>query len=224
MFCNNCGTRVEDEDLFCPNCGVRLEQSNNDIANNGIYNTSPMTKNRTQERLKTEITKWVPERKNLKWLVIGIGAIFALLVLVFFIVNSKHSTVVGEWKSKDLLQVGELAKEILVEEAGVSESMADIIVSVTGLGVGDHLTFDFEGDDESGYIYPSFHNFSAKFIGDFTYKIVDDNRMKLAYEANIDIPMFGSIPIDISYRAKYSVKRDTLSLDLFGYTVQFVRQ
>ena len=134
MFCNNCGTRVEDEDLFCPNCGVRLEQSNNDIANNGIYNTSPMTKNRTQERLKTEITKWVPERKNLKWLVIGIGAIFALLVLVFFIVNSKHSTVVGEWKSKDLLQVGELAKEILVEEAGVSESMADIIaVSYTHL-------------------------------------------------------------------------------------------
>jgi len=27
MFCNNCGTKLEEDALFCPNCGSRADSA-----------------------------------------------------------------------------------------------------------------------------------------------------------------------------------------------------
>lgn len=224
MFCNNCGTRVEDEDLFCPNCGARLEQSN-DSLNDGIIYTTETAPVVAKGSKGVSNFKKITKKKNFKWFVLGGAVCCVVLVIVLLILNGRRYSVVGEWKSKDLLQVGDMIVEILVDDVGVPYDMADYVVDTLGLNIGDYISFDFEGDDESGYIYPYFHNFTVKLIGDFTYKMVDDTHMRLNFEADIEIPKVGlSIPVSISYKAKYAVTRNTLSLDIFGYTVQFERQ
>ncbi len=72
---------------------------------------------------------------------------------------------------------------------------------------------------ESGQIYISFFDVSVT-IGEITYEVISEGRMRLAYE--IEIPFLGN-SITASYNADYNCSKDSMSLDFFGERVNLKR-
>lgn len=129
-------------------------------------------------------------------------------------------SILGEWLSDDAVNLNKTLENWMVD-AGLSESLAAMVTNITGMAM-DNVTVYF---DEKGTMDISVGGVSLGIL-EFTYEELGNNRMKLSWEIPVDLRAVG-VEVDlqnISYRAKYSVSADKLTLDLFGTEVEFTRQ
>ena len=162
-------------------------------------------------------------RKKILWMAAAaILLVAAVLIAVKVLDGSKKEkeySVVGEWNSRDLMNVEAMFVDILETEVGLDFTTAQAVAEF--LGLDDEravLTFWFM---DSGAIDLSAGGLS---IGGnpLSYEILDKDTMLLRFEMNVDLWAV-TIPINISYTADYKVTEDRLTLDLFGYKVTFDR-
>lgn len=231
MFCKKCGSSVSEGASFCPKCGVKIErtaQKNTDVSS-GITFTSlePGTglngQYVQQSQDKKSGYKLTKDQQKL-FLMIGIGvAVVALIAVIVALFLSRRASgdetveeysVVGEWHSRDMIALGEVLQNRLVEQ-GDNQVISTIVAAMLGNATGEvNLTFT-----NSGNVYIGIDNVLVS-IGEFTYEDLGNNRMLLQWKADISVLGTG-VPIAVAYRANYQVTEDTLELDLFGYDAVF---
>ena len=161
--------------------------------------------------------------KKVLWMAIA----FILLVTAVLIAvkalgglkKEKEYSIIGEWNSRDLMNLEDMFVDILETQVGLDFTTAEAVAEVLGLDDGRAaLTFWFM---DSGAIHLSAGGFSIG--GDpLNYEILDKDTMLLRFEMNVDL-WAATIPINLSYTADYKVTEDQLTLDLFGYKVTFDR-
>lgn len=162
-------------------------------------------------------------RKKVLWMAaMAILLVIAVLIAVKVLGSSKKEkeySVVGEWNSRDLMNLTDMFVEVLETQVGLDFTTAREVAEVLGLDDGQAaLTFWFT---DSGVIHLSVDGLSIG--GDpLSYEILDEDTMLLRFEMNVNL-WAATIPINISYTADYKVTEDRLTLDLFGYRVIFDR-
>lgn len=162
-------------------------------------------------------------RKKVLWMAVAaILLVIAALIAVKALGGSKKEkeySVVGEWNSRDLMNLEDMFVDILETQVGLDFSTARAVAEL--LGMDDEqavITFWFT---DSGAIHLSAGGLSIG--GDpLSYEILDKDTMLLRFAMNVDL-WATTIPINISYTADYKVTEDRLTLDLFGYKVTFDR-
>lgn len=224
MFCKKCGSNIKDDAAFCPKCGERTGKMKPQTAP-PVLTGMPMSFGQPMAQQTQTVGQKPEKRFNLsesqKKLMMKIGiavVIVAVIVgIIAMIVNlvSKKNTIVGEWKSQDLVDLAD-AFEGLLEAEGFSGWEAELVVGVLGIAA-DEITMTFT---ESGRVDLKIGGFSVN-VGTFTYEDMGD---EVALNYDCDASVFGiGIPIHLSYTAKYNVDGDTMTLDLFGYRTKFRR-
>lgn len=222
MFCNKCGKEIAGQARFCPICGQECAPKKEDFVFQSYVDTA--NQNPKKENLKISLE----DRKRLLQIAGIAAAIILVLVLVVVCIHhfvsgksaeeaSENFTIVGEWKSVTLMDMGEIFETALVSEAGLSEGIAETVVELSGIDNMEEIALTFT---EGGNIYISSHGVGVG-LGSMTYELLGD---KVCLQYSLDASAFGfNMPINISYTGKYKVDKDGMSLELFGYEMKFVR-
>lgn len=157
--------------------------------------------------------------------VVAFAVIIGIIVLISkFIPNNKREmeaeySVVGEWKSEDLIDLEDIFEEIM-EESGVPSWATAKVVSMLGMDKIGEVTLTFT---PNGSIYIGTGGVSIT-AAHFSYEDLGNSKMMLMVDAS-EISILGtSIPIGVSYTSEYSVSKDTMVLDFFGYEAKFIRE
>lgn len=204
MICSNCGSVVEEETVFCPNCGNRIKQ--------------PM-ETQEQDNAESALVKRFDKSKLL-----AVGIVLAVVVftvgLVIGLVLSKKSqkenSLVGEWHSQDLIDLGDILEEKL-EDQGINTMIAGALGSMLESMEGKlNLTMT-----ENGNLYIGTGDLLLS-IGEFTYENIGDGTILLVWRGDISVLGIGT-QVAIAYRSEYELDGDILHLDLFGFDATFVR-
>ena len=204
MICSNCGGVVEEETVFCPNCGNRIKQTME-----------------TQEQDKAE-SALVKRFVKSKLLAVGIVLALVIFTVGLFIGLSllkktqKTNSLVGEWHSQDLIDLGDILEEKL-EDQGINTMIAGALGSMLESMEGKlNLTMT-----ENGNLYMGTGDLLLS-IGEFTYEDIGDGTMLLVWRGDISVLGIGT-QVAIAYRSEYELDGDILHLDLFGFDATFVR-
>ena len=232
MFCKKCGSSIKDDAAFCPKCGemtgkMKPQTTSSVLTGMAMGFGQPMV----QQTQNLEQKKDFKLSVNQKKMVLTVGIIIIVIAVIAGIIaliiglaaNNKEEveaeySIVGEWKSEDLMDLEEMWIGIL-EEGGVSRGVADLALSFTSIGKFAEATFTFT---PSGYIYVG-DDVSLNF-GSFSYEDMGNGKMLLKFDAS-DLSIIGiSIPVSVSYTAKYSVDKDSMTIDFFGYDARLIRE
>lgn len=223
MFCKKCGKSIKDNAVFCPYCGGQIKKKEVSLKTGvepGRITTSFLTeKEQGRTQIRYLVSGWKEEDK--KKLIAGIcgGVIVILLICMIILLvgksakeksDEKEASVIGEWSSEDLSNLGSIMGEAVGGMSG--EAVAFVIGDALGEAT---ITFS-----ENGNLYISFYDVSVT-LGKFTYELISGSRMRLAYE--IEIPVLGNA-VTLSYNASYKVNKDTMTLDFFGQKITLDRQ
>lgn len=167
------------------------------------------------------------DRKKLFFLVAAALLLFLVAVIAIKVVSSLKKedqeeevyTVAGEWSSRDMLNLEEIFMEMLVYEAGLDANTASLVAGLLGLEDGESVVSFWFTD--SGVVHMSVEGLAVG-ADHLTYEILDDDTMLLRFEWSVTV--FGTtIPINISYLSDFTVDKNRLTLDLFGYKTNFDR-
>lgn len=224
MFCKKCGSSMKDDAAFCPKCGEKTGKMKPQTSSPALMGMpmdfgQPMVQQ--TQNVEQKQKKDFKLSKSQKKIALTVGIIIAVIAVIAGIVAliigliSKKNTIVGEWKSQDIVDLAD-AFSGLLEEQGFSGWEAELISSALGMAA-DNITLSFT---ESGNMRIKIGPVSPS-IGKFTYEDLGD---KIVINYECDATVFGiGIPINVSYTAKYDVDGDTMTLDLFGYRTKFKR-
>lgn len=174
MICSNCGGVVEEETVFCPNCGNRIKQTME-----------------TQEQDKAE-SAVVKRFDKSKLLAVGIVLALVIFTVGLFISLSllnktqKTSSLVGEWHSQDLIDLGDILEEKLKDQ-GINTMIAGALGSMLESMEGKlNLTMT-----ENGNLYIGTGDLLLS-IGEFTYEDIGDGTILLVWRGNISVLGIGN--------------------------------
>ena len=212
MFCKKCGKSIKDNVCFCPYCGAQTKKKveKEDKKSNGLTTSFLTEKEQGRAQVKCFTNVSEVNKKKLIGLICGVVIFIFLICIIILPIEKgtkekgeeKEYSVIGEWGSDDLSDLGSIMGE------AVGGGLAgDILEDVIGNTLGE-ATVTFS---ESGRLYLSFYDMSIE-VGEFTYEIISNNRMRLAYE--IEVPVLGN-SVTASCNASYKVNRDTMTLEFF---------
>lgn len=217
MYCKKCGNDIKDGVGFCPKCGEKVEAFSGKAPAN------------MQPGMSWAGTGTLPAQKKpgltggqKKMIVIAAGVVVVVLLLIFLIPRLGRGeeqvvySLTGTWYSEDAVNLENAISGLLSEEAGLEDWIVDSVMEMTGLSYLGDITVTF---DESGGLWLGGGGLAIT-IGSFSYQKMEDNTLMLKYA--IDVPVVGEIAV--SYQAKYTLDKDSLTLDLFGQKAKFRRQ
>lgn len=210
MFCKKCGNKLQDGANVCSICGTIAQGLN-------FYSTT-LVDNEINEEKRPKNNK----KKGVVLTVIICLLIVALGVggIVFYMKNKTYE-ITGEWKSQDLMMLDSLVVQILVEDGGIDENVAEIIVGFLQLDKVEDVTFTFT---PSGKILIGYKGETNNSIGDISYEKLNENKMTLSYDNEITVPIINvTIPLNFSKNVDYEVSKDMLTLYMYGKSIVFVR-
>lgn len=215
MYCKKCGKSIKDNAVFCPHCGGKIKKDE-EILKFGRGSSGPTTSFLTeQEKGRANIKHFAgklqeKDKKKVIGVICGAVVFAAICIVLLAMKKEPEYSVVGEWSSEDLSNLGSI-----MEEAVGGGIVGEAVCYFIGDALGE-ATVTFS---ESGQVYISFYDMSVS-IGKLTYDIISSNRMRLAYE--IEIPVIGNA-VTASYNATFKVKKDTMTLDFFGVEITLDR-
>lgn len=221
--CKKCGNTVRDNACFCPKCGTKIQNpaSKQDSFPNFVSGGFQTDYNSPIGHKKAG---WnVAQKRNL---MIAISVLMGVVLLVIGIrvlgngkdnekENEKYS-LIGTWYSEDTVNLEKGIREVLEDKAGLSNGMIDAVMELSGLDYLGDIAITFT---ESGGMRFSASKVSFE-VGKFSYEDIGNNTMLLKY--GLQVPVVGDI--SIAYEAKYTLKKDSLTLDLFGVETKFRRK
>lgn len=224
MFCKKCGSSMKDDAAFCPKCGEKTGKMKPQTSS-PVLTEMPMSfgqpmvqQTQNVEQKQKKDFKLSEDQKKIALtvgIVIAVIAVIAGIIVLIIGLTSKKNTIVGEWKSQDMVDLAGAISELL-EAQGIAEWQAELVAAALGTAA-DNITMTFT---ESGNMRIKIGSVSPS-IGKFTYEDLGDEII-INFECDATVFGFG-IPINLSYTAKYSVDGDSMTLDLFGYRTKFSR-
>lgn len=172
------------------------------------------------------ITALMVKSKGLAMTIVGLVCssitVLGLVSLLVYGMLQPPKGIEGTWYLSDSTEVrGALieALEAGMEKIEMDPRLAEVLVDETN--VQDGIIFTFS---DTGNIYlanPAGLNIT---LGIITWEDTQDDHIRIAMDLK-DVEVFGnSVPIEIGYRAKYSIKGDIMTLDFFGAEVTLERQ
>lgn len=213
MFCKSCGSNIKDGVAFCPKCGSSTgTKIITAPAESGIPQEFQMTLPSLGEKEKNVRKTENAGKKRILVFAIALAVVIVAVVGISSLTASKY-TIVGEWISTEEGSLVNVLANMLKEE-GLN---VDGLIRLMGLdGVG-RINLQFT---ENGNMYLGISNVFPS-VGSFTYEDLGGKSVMINY--NLDVSAYGfGVPISLSYRAKYRIDKDGLSIDLFGKTFEFV--
>ena len=227
MFCYKCGKAIEEKSEICPFCGIELDGAAQELKQenslgSSLFSTDQIKKSAPSGSVKTHRPSLGIAASSKLILAIGlIAALIAVITAVLYFrraadAEEKYS-VVGLWKSREAISLGENLSELL-EESGLPKTLTSAVISLMGLGADGDVTLRFT---ENGNIYAGVNDFSVS-IGNLLWEDLGDNRLMLRYDIQISI-LGNSVPVTLAYESEYEVDEDSLTLDLFGHRTRFSR-
>lgn len=236
MFCKKCGQEIKAGVKYCQKCGnevgsVLPQMQGGSQASSSYQPMQPVRfdpNGQFQENSqpKLDSNKGNENNKRILFLCIGIAVIVLAAVLIALFVRGRDKgpeeeevevSLVGEWKSDDLVNLKSYMRSILIEK-GVPGIAADFVIEQMGMDSLGELTLTFT---DSGSILVGMDGVSLS-VGTFTYEELSEGRLLLNYQLNASI-LGTSIPISIAYAADYTLERDSLGMDFFGCWISFSR-
>lgn len=230
MFCKNCGSNIKEGSGFCPKCGSSIGAAV--PAGGGMpLQGFQMMSERPEEKATSRREMGNAGKKIVLILCIVLAAVVVIagiVALVSHLLKAEEPeieytaeepeieyTIIGEWVStEDGSLVNALAA--LLEEKDMG-NMADSMIEFMGLGGKGNINLCFT---ENGNMYLGMDNVFPR-VGSFTYEDMGGNSVMMNY--NLDLSAYGfNVPLSLSYKAKYRVNEDGLTIDLFGEKVDFV--
>lgn len=195
MFCVNCGKEIKDQAVFCPFCGQTTAASHIAVRDSSFG-----------------------EDKKRK-IVFGAAGIFIIIMLVLFIIvltsGSHKYSVIGKWKCDELTELDEIAGEIL-RQNGVDDRVAELVQGLLQAGSENfYVTFT-----DSREMYFSVYGVSTSSLGSICWEQLSDKEIKLDY--TLEIPVY-RVPLNLSFTIGYELKKDSLTLSIYGYELHFTR-
>ena len=87
MFCNKCGTRIDDDANFCTSCGAKVKKVN------GTEEVQENKQVEIEQNNESEITVMAetPKRSKAKKIVIGVIAVILLVSISLLFINKRSS-------------------------------------------------------------------------------------------------------------------------------------
>ena len=227
MFCHRCGKAIEEKSEVCPFCGIKLDGSNQGLKQENnldspLFSIDQIEKTAPSGSVKTNRSSLGIARSGRVLLTIGLVAVLAAVIIAVLHFSrptdvEETYSIVGLWKSREAVSLGENLSELL-EESGLPEAIASAAVSLMGLGPDGEVTLRFT---ENGNIYIGANGISFC-IGNLLWEDLGDNRLMLRYD--VEVSVFGnSMPVSLAYEAEYEVDEDNLTLDLFGHKIRCSR-
>lgn len=231
MFCKNCGSNVKDGASFCPQCGSSIS-----VATPLAGGWNPQGLQTTAYSVETERKASTSSRKFLPVLgiVLAVIAVVAVVTVVGIAVVVKivavganafrtaeeqlqaEYTIVGDWVSPEDHSLVDVLTNMLAEQ-GLGD-VAGSVVQAMGLDGKGQIGLCFT---ENGKMYLGVDDVYVS-IGSFSYEDMGGNHVMMNY--SLDFSAFGfNVPIALSYKARYQVDRDSLTLDLFGEEIDFIK-
>lgn len=230
MFCKSCGAEIQDGAEFCPKCGKRtlgaIASPTGNIPSGSSFSL-PSIGSQGQQPKQAASRKAGGNAPSKKVIVLAAAFIVVAAVILAGAMalrrggSKKDYSVVGVWQSNDsnLSQLEDCIVGLMVTEGGCPETIAYMIMDELGLGWLDEITLTLT---ESGRIYIGARDVSVG-VGTITYEDMGNGRLLLSFTA--DVSVFGTgTSVTVSYNAKYSVDKDSMTLDLFGCKLDFDRQ
>lgn len=223
MFCKKCGKSIKDNAVFCSYCGGQIRKNEDPLKTgwkpSGLTSSFLTEKEQGQSKIEHFANRLKEEDKKKLLGIICLGIIVLLFIcIIVFVIgkgekgknSEKDYLVTGEWSSQDLSNLGSI----------MGEAVGGLKGDAVALAIGDALGEATITFSDAGNLYVSFHNVSVT-IGSFTYELISDSRMRLAYE--IEIPVLGNT-VTLSYNADYKVNKNTMTLDFFGQKITLDRK
>lgn len=233
MFCKKCGKEIKNGVSFCPKCGAAAAPSVS-VPQTGHKSAGTLS----MGTVSAPVSNAPGQPRNIiKYAVIlGSVLIFAAIiaVVVFLAARDKEEklpeeeySVTGTWSSDDAEDLGSILEEILYDN--LLESMGSSAAGSVSGGVRELLD-GFSGVLETvfrdnGKVELYVDNISVE-VFSLSYEVIDESEMKLTMKfPSLFIPYLGSIEIpSVSYKAEYYVAETWMSLDFFGYELEFTRK
>ena len=219
MFCKKCGSSIKDGSGFCPKCGEKVSTVSNQ-APGGMGPGMPWAGVQPVQMPAQKKPGLTDGQKKMIPIVAGVIVVLFLLIAVIPKLGrgggEASYSLSGTWSSEDAVNLEKAISGLLSEEAGLDDWVIEGVMEVTGLSYLGDLTVTF---DESGGLWIGGTGLSVS-VGSFTYQKISDDMLMLKYALNV--PIVGEIAV--SYRAKYTLGKDRLTLDLFGVKAKFRRQ
>lgn len=220
MFCKKCGKEVKDGAGFCPKCGEKVNAVSGQAQAPAAMGAGMAWTGASAVPVQTQKKPGLTDEQK-KGIVIAAGAAVVALVLILLVVRllrggNESYSLVGTWNSEDAVNLEKAIANLLSEEAELDDWAIDGIMEMTGLSSLGDVTVTF---DEDGSLWIGGEDISFT-IGVFSYQKINKNTLML--KLTLDVPVVGEL--SASYRAKYSLGKDSLTLDLFGAKAEFTRQ
>ncbi len=101
MFCNKCGSKLDDDSVFCTKCGAKIKKE----VNNNSFDSEKPDENNIAENVSAEdsesiIENAVPKKRSKAVFVIVAAVILVIVVTLVLIFNLKSTTVNVDAKSQ----------------------------------------------------------------------------------------------------------------------------
>ncbi len=236
MFCKKCGREIGTNVRFCPGCGAAVPPASLSAGLSPAGALSPGSLSASGAASDHDRNSGF--RGGGKYIAV-MGIILALAVIAaaaFIVLRPKSGeeelpeeeySVVGTWSSDDMEDLGDIMEDILYDN--LLEPLGSSAARSVGEGVDrllDGLSGEFEivlRDNGELELYVSGVSLEAVSL---SYEIIDKSEMKLTMKfSSASVPLLGSIEIPpISYKAEYFVGKKWLTLDFFGYELEFTRK
>ena len=156
------------------------------------------------------------------WIILAVAAVVVVIVAVLAVRHrnsARQYTIVGEWVSTDLVDMGELV-DAVIEAEGFSGWQASLIRTAFSrwYEVLDNVTFVFYERGEFGITVGGI----GVDVLEMTYEQMPNGKLNLNFGLT---GILKQIPINrISYNAKCRVQKDKMTLELFGLNLKFRRK
>lgn len=236
MFCKKCGQELKAGVKYCQKCGNEVgsglpQMQGGSQAGSTYQPVQPVRFDlngqfRRNSQPKQDSNKGNENNKRILFLCVGIAVIVLAVVLIALFVRGRNEeteeeeaevSLVGEWKSDDIVNLEAYMRDILIEE-GVPSIAVGWVIEQMGMDSLGELTLTLTN---SGTILAGMDGVSLS-VGTFTYEELSEGRLLLSYQLNASI-LGTSLPISITYTADYTLERDSLEMDFFGCWISFTR-
>lgn len=236
MFCKKCGQEIKVGVKYCPKCGNEVGSGLPQIQRGSQAGSSyqPVQSVRfdlngqfqQNSQPKQDSNKGNENNKRILFLCIGITVIVLAAVLIALFVRGRDKepeeedvevSLVGEWKSDDIVNLEAYMRNILIEE-GVPSIAAGYVIELMGMDSWSELTLTFTN---SGSILVGMDGVSLS-VGTFTYEELSEGRLLLNYQLNASV-LGTSIPISIVRTGDYTLNGNSLEMEFFDCWISFTR-
>lgn len=237
MFCKNCGSTVQDGIRFCPKCGKATagRARRNGAASgagrefgyagvgSGMENFGYTGTGNAAGMSGAGGARAKAADANKLFMIVAAVAVVVVAMTVFFAVRrnnaDKNASIVGEWVSTSTVDMGGLLDAVL-EANGISGMGAQMIRSALDAwyNINDNLALVFYERGDFGITFGG----AGVTVLDMTYEQMPNGKLNMNIGFN---GILKQIPIKgLSFNVKCKVKKDTMTMEVFGSELQFQRR